>query len=93
MKGGKELREIERIFELKYEKQQEEFQKTLLREAQLRTEISDLDRHYRESCEVNNAEFKMRSVGADVAWQAWVSRKKTHLNPRGLWKAFGNSGQ
>ncbi|SFS87554.1 hypothetical protein SAMN04488040_2207 [Sulfitobacter marinus] len=80
MKLNKKLLDIERIFEVQYEKKQKEFRELTLQEARLRTEIAELNSRYLESCEIGNARFEMRSIGADVAWNAWVGRKKTELN-------------
>ncbi len=80
MKQEKQLLEIEKIFEVQYEKKQKEFRKLILQEAQLRSDIAELDSRHQESCKIDSARFEMRSIGADVAWNAWVGRQKTQLN-------------
>ncbi|MEM5520645.1 hypothetical protein [Sulfitobacter sp. AS59] len=80
MKLNRQLLDIEKIFEVQYEKNQKEFRKLTLQETRLRAEIAKLDSRHQESCEIGNARFEMRSIGADVAWNAWVGRKKAQLN-------------
>jgi len=80
MKLNKQLLDIEKIFEVQYEKNQKEFFKLTSQETRLRAEIAKLDSRHQESCEIGSARFEMQSIGADVAWNAWVGRKKAQLN-------------
>lgn len=80
MKLKKQLLDIEKIFEVQYEKKQREFRKLVLQETQLRSDLAELDSRYQESCEIGKSRFEMRSIGADIAWNVWVGRKKTQLN-------------
>jgi alkylhydroperoxidase family enzyme len=80
MKVNKQLLDIEKIFEVQYEKNHKEFRKLTSQETRLRAEIAKLDSRHQASCDIGNAHFEMRSIGADVAWNAWVGRKKAQLN-------------
>lgn len=80
MKKMNRLLELRKIFDVQYAEQQREYKALLQREAEIRAEITGLDLRFQKSIEISNSQFQMRSIGADIAWHAWVGRKKTELN-------------
>lgn len=75
-----ELEQLEAITEARYQQQQQGFQKVVAEENRLRSELSRLDQHLRDSQTAIYKDTPMRTIGADVIWQGWVGQRKAELN-------------
>ncbi|WP_037228252.1 hypothetical protein [Roseobacter sp. GAI101] len=80
MKKLDQLLQVESLLEVRYQKQQQSFQRLVAHETRLRTDIERLKENAIEMRASLSEDAKMRSVGADIAWQAWLGRKKAALN-------------
>lgn len=80
MKKLQQLAQLESVLEMRYQKQLQSFEHLKLRESRLRAEIAKLNDYSLNSSAEPLSYLEMRSIGADVAWQAWLGRKKTALN-------------
>ena len=80
MKKLDQLLQVESLLEVRYQKQQQSFQRLVAHETRLRTDIEQLKENAIEMRASLSEDAKMRSVGADIAWQAWLGRKKAALN-------------
>tara|TARA_R110000787_G_scaffold255641_1_gene360988 strand:+ start:108 stop:500 length:393 start_codon:yes stop_codon:yes gene_type:complete len=69
---------IQKLVEVKYRKEQDSFLRLIMQENRLRASLRQLDLHLEQSRECQDVELK--SIGADVVWQAWGGRKKRELN-------------
>ncbi len=73
-----DLAMMQKLVEVKYRKQQESFARLMAQESRLRASLRQLDMQMAESR--SSADHQQKAIGADVAWQAWVGRKKRELN-------------
>ena len=73
-----DLATMQKLVEVKYRKEQESFARLITQENRLRASLRQLDLHLQQSWKCEDVEQK--AIGADVAWQAWVGRKKRELN-------------
>lgn len=73
-----DLAMMQKLVEVKYRKQQESFARLMTQENRLRHSLRQLDMQMTES--LSSDDHTQKSIGADVAWQAWVGRKKQELN-------------
>lgn len=73
-----ELNELHRLLELKFKDRQKAFSEVVAAEQKLRAEVSRLDKMASATSRVQDG--KMRAIGADVIWNAWLGRTKTGLN-------------
>ncbi len=74
------LVQMEVVLAAQYALRQKNFQLLVARETKIRQEIERL-REYLLEHQINSQDrSEMRLVGADIAWQSWVGRKKTALN-------------
>ena len=74
----RQLRSIEKIFDLKFKKKQGAFIAVVQQENQLRSQLSKLETQFRES--QIDGDQRMQAIGADVIWHSWVERSKKSLN-------------
>ncbi|WP_372989980.1 hypothetical protein [Sulfitobacter sp.] len=80
MKKLNQLLQVESLLEVRYQKQQQSFQRLVAHETRLRNDIMRLKENAVEMRASLSEDAKMRAVGADIAWQAWLGRKKAALN-------------
>ena len=80
MNSVTELEALLAITQVKYDQQQQSFQKLVSEENRLRTELMRLDGTARQAQNGHEGEAEMRAIGADIIWQGWVARTKTELN-------------
>jgi hypothetical protein len=72
------LTKMQQLVDLKYRQQQESFARLVAQETRLRASLLQLNEQLNQSR--NSDDNSQRAIGADVLWQAWVSRKKRELN-------------
>ncbi|MBB3994009.1 hypothetical protein GGR95_001650 [Sulfitobacter undariae] len=73
-----DLKEMQKLVDVKYRQQQESFARLLIQEDSLRKSLLRVDEHLADSrC---NADADQKEIGADILWQAWLGRKKKELN-------------
>jgi hypothetical protein len=72
------LTNMQQLVDLKYRQQQESFARLVAQETRLRASLLQLNEQLNQSR--NSDDNSQRAIGADVLWQAWVSRKKRELN-------------
>lgn len=75
-----DLRRMQRITQIDYDRQREGFARILAQESALRAELSRLDAMNRDARAATEA--RHRAIGADVLWHGWVGRTRTDLNLR-----------
>ncbi|KIN74574.1 hypothetical protein [Sulfitobacter guttiformis] len=73
-----DLAMMQKLVDVKYRQQQESFGRLILQENRLRSSLRQLDENLAESRAIHDE--PLRAIGADIAWQAWVGRKKRELN-------------
>ncbi|WP_227269261.1 hypothetical protein [Roseobacter weihaiensis] len=73
-----EMKEIEQLLALKFQKKQGAVSKIILQERRLRAQLSRLDEQAR-TAETSQHQY-LQAIGADVIWNAWLGRTKTSLN-------------
>lgn len=73
-----DLTVLKTLVEVKYRQQQESFARLIAQENKLRTSLRQLDEHLTTSR--TSEDTSQKAIGADVAWQAWIGRKKRELN-------------
>ena len=72
------LEQMQILLELKYQRSRAGIAEILRQENRLRAELSKLARQEAESRQTDTD--KMKAIGGDVLWQAWLGRMRTHLN-------------
>lgn len=77
-----DLAELLNITQVKYDRQQQSFQKLVAEEARLRNELARLNISVRQAQLNPENHDKMRAIGADITWQGWIARSRTQLNLR-----------
>lgn len=75
-----DLRTLQTLTELKYQKSLSGLSDILAREAKLRGELAQLRRHTVEAQSLPVAAHSMRNIGADVIWLQWVAKATRSLN-------------
>lgn len=70
------LAQLEKLRSMKSQKALAEIN---LREARIRRQIATLNEHRKHSHSVEAGLAPMRSIGADVLWQAWIDRTQSDL--------------
>lgn len=73
-----DLAMMQKLVNVKYHQQQESFSRLLVQENKLRGSLTQLDEHM--SASRKSGDPHQKAIGADVAWQAWIGRKKRELN-------------
>lgn len=73
-----DLAMIRKLVDVKYRQQQESFSRLMLQENRLRSSLRQLDENLAASR--SSDDTPQRAIGADIAWQAWVGRKKREIN-------------
>ncbi len=80
MNSAEDLETLLAITQIKYDQQQQSFQKLVSEENRLRKELARLDDAARQTQSEPIGILEMRAIGADIIWQSWVTRKKADLN-------------
>lgn len=75
-----DLMELLNITQIKYDQQQQSFQKLVSEEARLRSELYRLNFSVLQAQAKPENNTEMRAVGAEIMWQSWVARSKTQIN-------------
>ncbi|MGJ8626845.1 MAG: hypothetical protein ACSHXB_07800 [Sulfitobacter sp.] len=75
-----DLVELLSITKIKYDQQQQSFQRLVSEEARLRSELDRLDFSVLQAQAKPENNDKMRAIGAEIMWQSWVARSKTQIN-------------
>lgn len=73
-----DLAMMKKLVEVKYRQQQDSFARFLTQENNIRSALKRLNEQFTENRATDDTMHK--TVGADVLWQAWHSRKKRELN-------------
>ena len=73
-----ELAVMKQLVEVKYRKQQDSFSRFLTQENNIRSALKQLSEQLTQNR--SNEDAMHKSIGADVLWLAWHSRKKRELN-------------
>lgn len=72
------LEQIQTLLDLKYRRSRAGISQILQQEASLR---ADLEKLARQEAENRHDDIqKMKAIGADVLWQAWLGRMRAQLN-------------
>lgn len=74
----KKIAQMEQILALKFQQRQQIFSKVRAEENRLRAQMVKLVAQEQEAETINDDRIK--AIGADVIWKAWVGRAKTTLN-------------
>ncbi len=74
------LPQIQKLTEIKYQREQHLFKSIVAEETALRGELARLNEQEQAARQGDDETRPMRSIGADVIWLAWVGRAKTQLN-------------
>lgn len=74
------LRHMARVTEAAYLHEFQKVQGILAEEARLRQNLLQLDAQACENTKVIARDTSMKSVGADLLWQAWLSRTRRQLH-------------
>ncbi|MEP3638573.1 MAG: hypothetical protein ABJN14_15085 [Paracoccaceae bacterium] len=72
------LSDLATLMELKYQASQVELRSICVREAKIREQIARLDQQSISTLSAGAS--TMKSVGADMLWNAWAGRAKSDLN-------------
>jgi hypothetical protein len=80
MNAAQQLAQMESILEMRYQQRLQDFKHLKHRETHIRKALEKLKTHFNESSSEPLSHYEMRSIGADVAWHAWLGRKKASLN-------------
>ncbi|MEP6018665.1 MAG: hypothetical protein ABJ251_09295 [Paracoccaceae bacterium] len=72
------LSDLATLMELKYQASQSELRSICDQEAKIREQIARLDQQSISTLSVDAS--AMKSVGADMLWNAWAGRTKSNLN-------------
>lgn len=75
-----DLKQLKKIMEIKSMKSQRALAEVQAEEADLRGKISTLMEHRRRSHDTDPMLMPMRTIRADVLWQAWIDRTQNDLN-------------
>lgn len=75
-----DLMELLSITKIKYDQQQQSFQRLVSEEARLRGELDRLNFSVLQAQAKPENNDKMRAIGAEIMWQSWVARSKTQIN-------------
>lgn len=75
-----DLVELLSITKIKYDQQQQSFQRLVSEEARLRGELDRLNFSVLQAQAKPENNDKMRAIGAEIMWQSWVARSKTQIN-------------
>lgn len=73
-----QIKELENILELKYQRSQRSMAALVARETELRQKLVELDQNVFEM-DVSTIS-QMRAIGADVAWKAWSEKARAKIN-------------
>lgn len=73
-----DLRKLHELADAKYKARQQIFQKVLQRENAIREDLARLADQAKLAVSLGDTE--MKSIGADVRWQAWLEKARTSLN-------------
>lgn len=74
------LKQLQILTEIKFQKSQQGLSALLARESELRSELNRLRNLARESHLLPPEQAPMRSIGADVIWLRWISQTSRELN-------------
>lgn len=80
MKTVQDLRQLLAVCETQYNLHQQNFAKLIAREHRLHSELARLNQMRRDTRSRDLEQLHMQSLGADVVWQGWLGRSKSHLN-------------
>lgn len=75
-----EFKTLHAVTDALYQRDMASFRAIVAEERGLRGKLKQLDVQLRQSHEALGTNTDMRSIGADVIWQAWVGRTKVSLN-------------
>ena len=73
---GEDLEQLAQVCEMQFAVTEQKLRDIMALEAQLRERI----RNIRNQAIISNENNALKSVGADIAWQTWVSKTLTQLN-------------
>ena len=76
-----EFQTLHSVTDAMYLRAQQSLRSILVRETQLRSELSKLDENARANqIDLATKNESMRAIGADLLWESWVSKTRAQLN-------------
>ena len=72
--------ELGQLTKVLYENDMARLKELARQENLLRSRLRDMEQQSRDCSDVSTQNGAMRAIGADVAWQNWVSRRRVELN-------------
>ncbi len=74
------LSQMSAVTEAMFQREFNAIQGILKEESVLRQSLAQLDAHTQSSLENDAQDCAMKSIGADILWQAWISKTRRQLN-------------